>query len=146
MRKTTFVIIGLALTYAIYVYPVTVVLHLIFNFEFFQIHFLFVTIILSISILWCLRTQKYQPLLRKFAHYTMGVGFIAFFMVNLPLAVSYFEPDFKFFTGMIGAVSIFLVCVLSLKNGRDVKVKKLIFESKKIDRHHNLQRRSRSVQ
>ena len=137
MRKITFVIIGLALTYTVYVYPVTVVLHLIFNFKIFQINFLFTTIILSISILCCLRTQKYQPLVRQVAHYTMGVGFIAFFILNFALAASYFEPDFKFFTGIIGAVSILLACVLGLKNGRDVKVKKLVFESKKIDRRLN---------
>ena len=137
MRKTTFLIIGLALTYAIYVYPVTVVLHLIFNFKIFQIHLLIATIILSISILGCLRTQKYQPLLRQMAYYTMGIGFIAFFIVNLTLAVSYFEPDFKFYTGMIGVFSILLACLLGLKNGRDLKVKKLLFESKKIDRQFN---------
>ena len=137
MRKTTFVIIGLTLTYAFYVYPVTVLLHLIFNFKIFQKHFLLVTIILSISLLWCLRTQKYQPLIRQVVYHTMGVGFIAFFIMNLTLAVSYLEPDLKFYAGMIGAISIFFACVFSLKNGRDVKVKKLIFESKKIDRQLN---------
>ena len=127
----------MTLTYAVYVYPVTVLLHLIFNFKIFQKHFLLATIILSIVLLRCLKTQKYQPLLRQVVHYTMGVGFVAFFMVNLTLAISYFETDLKFHAGMIGAVSIFLACVLSLKNGRDVKVKKLIFESKKIDRQLN---------
>ncbi len=137
MRKSTFVIIGLTLTYAIYVYPVTVLLHLILNFKIFQKHFLFATIILSISSLWCLRTERYQPLVKKVVHYTMGVGFIAFFTVNPALAISYFEPDSKFYIGIIATVLILLACVLSLKNGRDVKVKKLFFESKKIDRRLN---------
>ena len=137
MRKTTFVIIGLTLSYAVYVYPVTVLLHLIFNFKIFQKHFLLATIILSISSLWCLRTPKYQPFLRQVVHYTMGVGFIALFIMNPALAISYFEPDSKFYIGIIATVSILLTCVLSLKNGRDVKVKKILFESKKIDRQVN---------
>ena len=137
MRKTTFVIIGLTLTYAIYVYPVTVLLHLIFDFKIFQTHFLLATIILSISSLWCLRTKKYQPLLRQVVHYTMGVGFIAFFIVNPALMVSYFDPDSKVHIGIIATVLILLTCIFSLKNGRDVKVKKLLFESEKIGRQLN---------
>ena len=137
MRKTTFVIIGLTLTYAIYVYPVTVLLHLIFDFKIFQKHFLLATIILSISSLWCLRTKKYQPLLRQVVHYTMGVGFIAFFIVNPALVISYFDPDSKFYIGIIATFLILLTCIFSLKNGRDVSVKKLLFESKKIDRQLN---------
>ena len=131
-RVIIFSVILLIIVFFIYVYPVAVLAHLLVGSAIFSHLSYGITFILAGLIFYYLRSHSTAPILSGLTHYGMGIGFIAFGVVNLGLvgkALSGAEAP------VIGGLCFLVTLGLSVKaiyNGRALHLKRLSFTSSKI--------------
>ena len=138
MRNFNFALIVLVLTYLIYVYPLGLLLHLLFATDIYHPSLLLLSCILSALIFLYLRTHLSSPLLRGITHYGLGIGFLGFCIFNTGLLASSVLPENRVEIGVLSLVTFLSVCGYSLIQGRSIKIKSLEFNSPKVARPHRL--------
>ena len=134
MRNFIFALIVLVVTYLVYVYPIGVLLHLLFLTDIHQPYLLLLSGIVSAFVFVYLRTHLSSPFLRGLTHYGMGFGFLGFCIFNTGLLISYLVPTSRFEIGVLSIALFLVVCGVSLKQGRAIRIKNLEFNSPKIIR------------
>ena len=131
-RLMLFSMILLIIVFFIYVYPVAALAHLLIGSAIFTMHSFGMTLILAVLIFYYLRSHSTAAILSGLTHYGMGVGFMAFGVVNIGLlAQAIFASD----AFMIGMLSLLVTLGLSGKaiyNGRALHIKNLSLTSPKI--------------
>tara|TARA_Y100000591_G_scaffold290672_1_gene276658 strand:+ start:384 stop:1424 length:1041 start_codon:yes stop_codon:yes gene_type:complete len=138
MKNPIFAIIILAFSFLIYIYPLTILAHLLFATNLFEPVALIPTVIIAVAISIYFRTHAKSPLLSSPIYYGMGIGFIGFCVLNLGLFATLAKPEFSFEIGLVCLVFSVLVCAKSILNGRHISLKTLHISSPKITQHYNL--------
>ena len=138
MRNFIFALIVLVVTYLIYIYPIGLLLHLLFSTDIHQPYLLLLSGIVSVFVFVYLRTHISSPFLRGLTHYGLGIGFLGFCILNTALLISYFAPMIRFEIGLLSCALFLLVCGVSLVQGRTIKIKNLEFDSPKLARPQRL--------
>jgi len=132
MRIFIFAIIAWCITYLVYVYPFFLLSHLLFDTDIHQIYSALLSLIIFVMVFVYLRTHISSPLLRGLTHYGMGLGFLGFCIFNLGYLASFIMPAVKCESGIISLAIFICVAVISLIQGRKIKIKSLRFESAKL--------------
>ena len=138
MREFTFATIILVLTFLIYIYPLNILTHLLFETKVIEYVVIIPTTIITLTIFVYFRTHATSPLLRGFIYYGMGIGFIGFCVFNTGLLTSLIFPKITLEIGFFCLVISSITCVKSILNGRSIHLKKIHLTSKKIKKDINL--------
>ncbi len=138
MKNSVFVVIILALSFLIYIYPLTILAHLLFAASLFEPVSLIPTVIIAGAISVYFRTHARSSLLSSPIYYGMGIGFIGFCVFNLGLLATLAMPALSFEIGLTCLVVSVLTCVKSILNGRHISLKTLHISSPKITQRYNL--------
>ena len=138
MRDFIFAVIILALSFLIYIYPLNILAHLLFDARIFETVALIPTVIIALAVSVYFRTHAKSPLLSVPIYYGMGIGFIGFCVFNLGLLASLAMPESTFEIGLVCLVVSVIACVKSILNGHQIHLKTLHITSPKITRHYNL--------
>lgn len=132
LRNIIFGLVVLLTTYLIYIYPVFLIAHLLFGTVIFQKYSILLTVLLFGVVFTYLRTHLSSPLLSGFIYYGMGTGFIGFSIFNLGYLSALIMPSLAIEIGQIALVVFLIITGISLKKGRDIKLKTLTIESTKL--------------
>ena len=138
MKDLFFTVIILALSFLIYIYPLNILAHLLFDASTFEPATLVPTVIIAVAISVYFRTHAKSPLLSVPIYYGMGIGFIGFFVFNLGLLATLVIPEFTFEIGLVCLVVFVILCVKGILNGRHISLKTLHISSPKITQNYNL--------
>ena len=132
-----FGIVVYAVTFLIYVYPVTAIAHLLAGTAIFSTIGLWVSLAVACLILFYFRTHASSPWLKGLTYFGMGFGFIGFLIASLGLIMAFFIPQASFAIGLICLVLIPLISVIATANGKKIHIKQVEISSDKIstDRH-----------
>ena len=132
-RQSIFYIVILFVTYLIFVYPFNVLNYFLFKESIFKLSSLLFTIIsYLIIIFYFLSYNKFLPI-KLFVNEGMGIGFISFWVVNLGLLVDNFYSINPPSLGVICFLSIIIITIYSLINGRFINLKSIKILSSKVD-------------
>ncbi len=135
-KKILIYIIGLTLTYLIYIFPYDALTFLIFSQELFQINSFFFSLILYLIIIISSKSQNSFLPMKILIYEGMGVGFISFWVVSLFLMINYFFDIDSVSIGFTSCICILLLVIISLFQGRQIKLKKVKINSKKIKKKY----------
>ena len=138
MRDLVFATITTVLSFLIYVYPLNVLAHLLFAAEIIEPVTIFPTVVIGFAVFVYFRTHLTSRLLSGVIYYGMGIGFIAFWVLNIGLLVSVLLPGFSIEIGLIGLVISMLVCVKAILSGNSIALETIHLTSPKIERKYNL--------
>ena len=131
-RVILFSMILLIIVFFIYVYPVAVLSHLLVGSAIFSAPSYGVTLVLACLIFYYLRSHSTSVILSSLTHYGMGVGFIAFGVVNLGLLGKTLSGADAFMIGALCLVAALGLSVKAIYNGRALHMRNLSFNSPKI--------------
>ena len=132
-RQSIFYIIIFFVTYLIYVYPFDVLNYFIIEESIFKLSSLLFTVIFYFIIIFYFKSHNTFFLLKLFVHEGMGIGFISFWVVNLGLLIDNLYPTTPPILGVICFLSIIIITVYSLINGRLINLKSIKILSSKVD-------------
>ena len=104
-----FYIITGPLSYLIYIYPYEVINFLVFNENLFSLYSLIYALFFHLIIVYYLSSKNTFFLLKVITYQGMGIGFTAFWVVNIGLILSYFFSDKKTELGYISILIISLI-------------------------------------
>ena len=138
MKDFIFAVIILALSFLIYIYPLNILAHLLFDARIFEPVALIPTVIIAVAVSVYFRTHAKSPLLSAPIYYGMGIGFIGFFVFNLSLLAALIMPESTFEIGLVCLVVSIIACIKGILNGHQIHLKTLHITSPKITRHYNL--------
>ena len=138
MRDFIFAVIILALSFLIYIYPLNILAHLLFDARIFEPVALIPTVIIALAVSVYFRTHAKSPLLSVPIYYGMGIGFIGFCVFNLGLLAALAMPESTFEIGLVCLVVSVIASVKSILNGHQIHLKTLHITSPKITRHYHL--------
>ena len=138
MRELFFATITTTLSFLIYVYPLNILAHLLFDAHIIEPITIVPTAIIGLAVFLYFRTHLTSRLLSGAIYYGMGIGFIAFWVFNAGLLLSLLLPDFIVEIGLICLVMSVIVCVRAIFNGEGVELKTIHLTSPKIERKHSL--------
>ena len=138
MKDFIFAVIILALSFLIYIYPLNILAHLLFDTRIFEPVALIPTVIIAVAVSVYFRTHAKSPLLSAPIYYGMGIGFIGFCVFNLGLLAALTMPESTFEIGMVCLVVSVIACVKGILNGHQIHLKTLHISSPKITQHYNL--------
>lgn len=138
LRKILFYPLIFFLTYLIYVYPFDVLGYLIHNEKILKSSSLIFTLVCSLTIIYYFKTQNTFFLLKFFIYEGMGIGFISFFIVNIGLLVNNLNYTSSVIIGIECLMVIIILTIISLINGRFLKIKKIKILSSKLKREIKL--------
>ena len=136
-QDTTFYLIVFIVSYFIYVYPFEILNELLFNDPSNRRLSLYYTLIISVLVIFYLRSKNTFFPLKFFVYEGMGIGFISFWVVNLVLIFNYFFYINKYSLGIITLILILLISFYALIFGQLVFLKVIKISSKKIKRNVN---------
>ena len=138
MKDFIFAVIILALSFLIYIYPLNILAHLLFDARIFEPVALIPTVIIAVAVSVYFRTHAKSPLLSAPIYYGMGIGFIGFCVFNLGLLAALAMPESTFEIGLVCLVVSVITCVKGILNGHQIHLKTLHISSPKITQHYNL--------
>jgi predicted MPP superfamily phosphohydrolase len=138
MRNFIFFAVISVLSFLIYVYPLKVLAHLLFEAKIIEPADIIPTAIIALTVFVYFRTHATLPLLSGSLYYGMGIGFIGFFVFNIGLLASLALPEVAFETGLICLAAFVFACVKSIMNGQHIHLKNIHFTSSKVNQHYNL--------
>ena len=138
MFNFIFALIVALVSYLIYVYPIGVMFHLLFATDIHQPVLLLLSCILSGVVFIYFRTHNSSAILQGITYYGLGLGFLGFSIFNTGLLCSYLLPESRFEIGILSLIMFMLVCVFSLIQGRNIKIKHLHVKSPKVDQPHHI--------
>ena len=138
MKDFIFAVIILALSFLIYIYPLNILAHLLFDARIFEPVALIPTVIIAVAVSVYFRTHAKSPLLSAPIYYGMGIGFIGFCVFNLGLLAALAMPESTFEIGLVCLVVSVIACVKGILNGHQIHLKTLHISSPKITQHYNL--------
>ena len=138
MKDFIFAVIILALSFLIYIYPLNILAHLLFDARIFEPVALIPTVIIAVAVSVYFRTHAKSPLLSAPIYYGMGIGFIGFCVFNLGLLAALAMPESTFEIGLVCLVVSVIACVKGILNGHQIHLKTLHITSLKITQHYNL--------
>jgi uncharacterized protein len=138
MRNFIFVLIILALSFFIYVYPINLLGYLLFDSKIIEPLSFIPTVIIASAAFLYFRTHSTSRLLRGFIYYGMGLGFIGFCLFNIGLIASMIAPKFTLEIGLGCLILFVFTCFKSILNGRKIHLKHIHFSSPKIKNPHNI--------
>ena len=138
MHELVFAAIITALSFLIYVYPLNILVHLLFDAHIIEPLTIVPTTIIGLTVFVYFRTHLTSRLLSGAIYYGMGIGFIAFWVFNAGLFLSLLLPDFTVEIGLICLVISVIVSVKAILNGKGVELKTIHLTSPKIERQYNL--------
>ena len=132
-RQSIFYIVIFFVTFLIYVYPFDVLNHFLFKESIFKLSSLLFTVIFYFIIIFYFKSHNTFPPLKLFVHEGMGIGFISFWVVNLGLLIDTFYSITPPALGVICILSVIIITVYSLINGRLINLKSIKILSSKVD-------------
>ena len=138
MKDFIFAVIILALSFLIYIYPLNILAHLLFDARIFEPVALIPTVIIAVAVSVYFRTHAKSPLLSAPIYYGMGIGFIGFCVFNLGLLAALTMPESTFEIGLVCLVVSVIACVKGILNGHQIHLKTLHISSPKITQHYKL--------
>ena len=138
MKDFIFAVIILALSFLIYIYPLNILAHLLFDARIFEPVALIPTVIIAVAVSVYFRTHAKSPLLSAPIYYGMGIGFIGFCVFNLGLLAALAMPESTFEIGLVCLVVSVIACVKGILNGHQIHLKTLHISSPKITQNYNL--------
>ena len=138
MRDLVFATITTVLSFLIYVYPLNVLAHLLLSAQIIEPVTIFPTVVIGFAVFVYFRTHLTSRLLSGVIYYGMGIGFIAFWVLNIGLLVSVLMPDFAAEIGLICLVISMITCAKAILNGNRIALKTIQLTSPKIKRKYNL--------
>ena len=124
-RQSILYIVIFFITYLIYVYPFDVLSYFIFKESIFKLSSLLFTVIFYFIIIFYFKSNNTIPLLKLFVLEGMGIGFISFWIVSLGLLVEKVYSINSTLLGMACFLSIILITIYSLINGRLINLKRV---------------------
>ena len=138
MKDFIFAVIILALSFLIYIYPLNILAHLLFDARIFEPVALIPTVFIAVAVSVYFRTHAKSPLLSAPIYYGMGIGFIGFCVFNLGLLAALAMPESTFEIGLVCLVVSVIACVKGILNGHQIHLKTLHISSPKITQHYKL--------
>ncbi len=138
MRELVLAAITTALSFLIYVYPLNLLAHLLFDAQIIEPLAIVPTTFIGLTVFVYFRTHLASCLLSGAIYYGMGIGFITFWVFNVGLVLSLLLPAFAMEIGLICLVISVIACFKAILNGKSVELKTIHLTSPKIERHHNL--------
>jgi predicted MPP superfamily phosphohydrolase len=138
MRQFIFFTIILVLSFLIYIYPLKVLAHLLFDTKIIEPAAIIPAAIIALAVFVYFRSHATSPLLSEPIYYGMGIGFIGFFVFNIGLLTSLILPDFTFEIGVICLVFFVITCIKSILNGQQIHLKKIHITSPKIKENYTI--------
>jgi hypothetical protein len=124
-RQSIFYIVTFFVTYLIFVYPFNVLNYFLFKESIFKLSSLLFTVIsYLIIIFYFLSYNTFLPI-KLFVNEGMGIGFISFWVVNLGLLIDNFYSMTSPALGVVCFLSIIIITVYSLINGRFINLKSI---------------------
>ena len=132
MSRMIFTLMVFVTAFLIYVYPVTALLHLLYNSRIFEPASIIPTVLVTAAMLVYARTRITSPALSAFLHYGLGIGFIGFCVLSIGLLVSLVFPVLSREIGLMCLAIVVAVSAVSLVEGRRLHVKRLELESAKL--------------
>lgn len=138
MRKYLLHILALIITYLLFIYPIDVIIYLLYDNKLIKFPSILFTIVFYIVIIFNLKTFNNLPLIRSLLYTFVGIGFISFWILNLGLIINslFIVSSIKIVIGCI--VFIIILTVFSLINGRKIVSKKIDISSMKLKKNINL--------
>jgi predicted MPP superfamily phosphohydrolase len=132
-RTSIFYTIILILTYLIYVYPFDILYYLIFKENFFKLSSLLFTVVSYLIIIFYFKSNNTFIPIKLFVNEGMGIGFISFCVVNIGLLIDNFYSITSHVLGAFCFLSIIIITIYSLINGRFINLKIINIISSKVD-------------
>ena len=136
LRELVLAAITTALSFLIYVYPLNLLAHLLFDAQIIEPLAIVPTTIIGLAVFVYFRTHVTSRLLSGAIYYGMGIGFIAFWVFKVGLLLSLLLPAFTVEIGLICLVISVIACFKAILNGKNVELKTIHLTSPKIERHH----------
>ena len=130
-KQLIFFILIFLVTYLIFVYPFDVLYYFAFQGNIFGFSSLYFTIIFYLAVIFFFKSHNTFFLLKLFVHEGMGVGFISFWVVNLGLLAENFVTVPSATLALICVLTIIIITVFSLINGRLINLKSIKISSVK---------------
>ena len=131
-KKIIFYFSTFLITYLLYVYPIYMLSHLLFNTIFFNISSIFFLVGIYAVIIYYYKSSSTFFLFKWIANDLLGIGFITFFLLNTILIVGFFIPLNNAMLGIISISIVVLVLIFSSCNADLIKIKTIKLHSKKI--------------
>ena len=132
MRRFLFPL-AIALTaFIAYVHPFYVLGHLLFDTRLFSPTAIVPTAVVFSGFVIYSRTHVTAPALKVFIHYGLGMGFVAFFVLNTGLLASAVLPGLTREIGWVALAVTVAVCAKGMANGRQLSMRKIEITSPKI--------------
>ncbi len=132
LRQLLFYTSLFLITYFIYVYPFSILNKFLFQRNIFEVSSFFLTFFFYLIILFYFKSQNTVFILKLFVYEGMGIGFISFWIVNLGLIINNFNFLNSFELGIFCISLIITITILSLINGRLIKLKSIKIISSKV--------------
>ena len=124
-------------TYLFYIYPFDSLSFLIYDESIFKKSSLVLNLFFSSLIIYYFQTNNTFFLLRLFVYEGVGIGFISFWIINIGLLINLFFSE-PFYIGICSLLSILVFTIISLINGRIIKLKQFEILSKKLNKRINI--------
>ena len=131
-KKLIFYFSTFFITYLLYVYPIYMLCHLLFDTVFFNISSIFFLIGIYVVIIYYYKSSSTFFLFKWIANDLLGIGFITFFLLNTILIIGYFLSLNNEVLGLLSISIIILVLIFSFYNSSLIKIKTIKLHSKKI--------------
>lgn len=125
------------ITYLFYVYPFDSLNFLIYNESIFKKSSIILNLFFSLLIIYYFKTKNTFFLLRLFVYEGVGIGFISFWVINIGLLINLFF-SWPFYIGICCLFSILVITIVSLINGRRIKLKQFEILSNKLNKRINI--------
>ena len=136
-QDTTFYLVVFILSYFIYIYPLEILNSFLFDEEANRNNSLLSSLFISILIIFYFRSKNTFLPLKLFIYEGMGVGFIAFVIVNISLFFSFFFKIDKYILAIMSIYLIVIIVLIGSFYGRKIFIKKIKIFSNKIKQKSN---------
>ena len=130
-KKLIFYFSTFFITYLLYVYPIYMLSHLLFDTIFFNISSIFFLIGIYAVIIYYYKSSSTFFLFKWIANDLLGIGFITFFLLNTILIIGFFLSLTNAMLGILCISIVFFVLIFSFYNSSLIKIKTLKLHSKK---------------
>ena len=131
-KKLIFYFSTFFITYLLYVYPIYMLSHLLFDTVFFNISSIFFLIGIYAVIIYYYKSSSTFFLFKWIANDLLGIGFITFFLLNTILIIGFFLSLNNAMLGLLSISIVILVLIFSFYNSSLIKIKTIKLHSKKI--------------
>ena len=131
-RELIFFLFVFFVSYFIYVYPIKVLTKLLLYKSINISTLLLITFLVSLFVIFYLRSKNTFFLLKFFIYEGMGFGFISFWIINLILIINFFTYLDEYILGILSLTLIIIISFFGLVYGRIIFLKNITISSTKI--------------